>query len=160
MNTNTALLLALALLIVLAIIVFLVREFTHRSKTVQCDDGPRRTIDLRDFTTKHSGYTVELEASVKDKATASAKFTPTQLQQVSESLQSANEFRKYVVAGYNACAISKAQYAQYEARFLTLDALSRQINVFVSKPSLDAKQRNEVDSLVKQYVEVVSKLVA
>jgi hypothetical protein len=159
MSTNTTLLLALGLLVVLAIIIFLVREFIHRSKTVQCDDGPRRTIDLRDFTTKYSGYTVALEASVKDKATASAKFTPIQLQQMSESLQSANEFRKYVVAGYNACAISKAQYGQYEARFQTLDALSRQINVFLSKPSLHESERQELDSLVKQYVDVSSKLV-
>ena len=160
MSTITAVLLCVGFVVVLVIIVFLTRELTHRSKTIKCDDGPRRTIDIRDFTTRYSAYTVELETSVKDQAKASAKFSPIQLQQMSESLQSANEFRKYVVAGYNACAISKAQYGEYEARFRTLDALSRQINVFVSKPALDESERHELDSLVKQYVDVSSKLAA
>lgn len=115
---------------------------------------------MRDFATKYSAYSIELEASVADKAKASAKFTPMQLQQISESLQSANEFRKYVVAGYNACAISKAQYAQYEPRFLTLDALARQINVFLSQPALEEFERAQLNSLVNQYVELCSKLGA
>src|SRR5712692_2252308 len=76
---------------------------------VDCGDGPRRTIDIRDFATQYSAYSIELEASLTDKAKVSAKLNPIQLQQLSEALQSANEFRKYVVAGYNACALTKSQ---------------------------------------------------
>lgn len=160
MSTNTLILLCFGVAAALAIAIFLTRELLRRPRTVHCDDGPRRTIDMRDFATKYSAYSIELEASVADKAKASAKFTPMQLQQISESLQSANEFRKYVVAGYNACAISKAQYAQYEPRFLTLDALARQINVFLSQPALEEFERAQLNSLVNQYVELCSKLGA
>lgn len=154
MSTNATILICFAIAAALAIVIFLTRESHRRPKVIQSADGPRHTIDIRDFLTKYSGYSVELEASVGDKTKVSTKLTPGQLQQMSESLQSANEFRKYVVAGYNACAISEAQFAQYGERFQKLDALSRQINAFLSKPSLAESESADLSNLVKEYVEL------
>jgi len=69
----------------------------------------------------------ELRAERRAKARLPTKLEPTQTQQMSEALQQADEFRKYVVAGYNACAVTKDQYARFGARFQALDALERRI---------------------------------
>src|SRR2546427_54 len=106
---------------VLIVLVLLARDLWLNPKTITCSDGPRRTIDTRDFNSKYWAYSVEFEASVADKAKFSGKLDPVQLQQLSEAMQSANEFRKYVVHGYNACAIGEARYDQYGSQFQTLD---------------------------------------
>lgn len=132
--------------------------FLRRHSSFDCDDGARRTIDIRDFTTQYSAYSLELEASVQDKIKISTKLTPVQQQQLSEALQSANEFRKFVVAGYNSCAVTKAQYSQYGARFQTLDNLGREINQLTAKPSLSEEETKNMASLVSQYAELARKL--
>jgi hypothetical protein len=129
-----------------------------RAKTITCSDGPRRTIDIRDFVTKHSAYSVELEADIANKAKFSGKVSPIQLQQISESVQSANEFRKYVVAGYDSCAITNAQYALYGARFQALDSLSRQINDLTAKSELSSDEEAQISNLIQQYGELAGKL--
>jgi hypothetical protein len=129
-------------------------------KTHTCSDGPRQTIDIRDFVTTYSAYSVELEANMGDKAKFSGKVSPVQLQQLSESVQSANEFRKYVVAGYNSCAIANAQYARYGARFQALDSLSRQINDLSAKPELSSGEKTQIANLIQKYGELAGKLGA
>ncbi len=145
--------------VVLVILAWFGRDLIQgRAKTITCTDGPRRTIDIRDFVTKYSGYSVELEADIAKKAKFSGKVSPIQLQQLSESVQSANEFRKYVVAGYNSCAITNAQYALYGTRFQALDSLSRQINNLTAKSELPSGGKAQISNLIQHYGELAGKL--
>ena len=131
--------------------------YLSRSRDIECDDGRRKTIDIRDFITQYSAYSVELEGAVSDKK-LTAKLNPVQLQQLSESLQHANEFRKFLVAGYNACAVSKEQYTEYGATFQAMDSLSRQINTALSKPELNPQEKTDLANLVKQYINLSQQL--
>jgi hypothetical protein len=139
---------------------FITRDLFLRGHAISCDDGKRYTIDQREFTTHYSAYSVELEASIQNKGKVSAKFNPVQLQQLSESLQGANEFRKGVIAGYNGCAITKAQYAQYSTRFQTLDSLAREINQLAGRSSSSEQEKVKLDSLVNQYALMAGKLTS
>jgi len=145
--------------LILIVIIFLGRDVFLRifHPTFDCGDGPRRTIDIRDFTTQYSAYSVELEASVADKAKISTKLNPVQLQQLSEAMQNAREFRKYVVAGYNSCAVTKAQYIQYGARFQALDSLAREINELTGRPSLSQEEKAKLAGLISRYGELAGK---
>jgi len=156
-NSRTIGLVSIGAMILLAI-VWVGRDlFLSRSGDLECEDGPRKTIDIRDFITQYSAYTVEFEAAVNDKK-LSAKLNPVQLQQLSESLQHANEFRKFLVAGYNACAVSKKQYTEYGATFQAMDSVSRQVNAISTKSELNAQERTELANLVKQYVNLSQQL--
>ena len=126
----------------------------RRSKTIDCEDGPRRTIDIRDFVARYSAYSLELEGSVANKAKFSGKLNPVRLQELSDALQRANEFRKFLVAGYNACAISKQQYGRFGANFEAMDSLSRRIDGIISKPDLSQPDKENLAQLVQQYVEL------
>ena len=132
--------------------------FLRRPGSPDCGDGPRRTIDIRDFATQYSVYSVELEASVADKAKLSVKLSPAQLEQLSEAMQSAREFRTYVVAGYNSCAVTKAQYSQYGAKFQALDSLAHEINELTEKPSLGPEETAKLAELIGQYGDVAQRL--
>jgi hypothetical protein len=143
---------------VLIVLVLVARDLWLSPKTITCSDGPRRTIDTRDFNTKYWAYSVEFEASVADKAKFSGRLDPVQLQQLSEAMQSANEFRKYLVHGYNACAITGTRYDQHGVRFQALDSLSREIDTFAKKPSFSPEEHSRLGDLTKQYVETARKL--
>ena len=96
---------------VLALIIFGWDLYQKRMVCVACSDGKHCRIDMRDFVTTHSVYSVELEATLGRRKDFSGrlKIDPVQLTSLSESLQRANEFRKYLVAGYNSCAIRRRQ---------------------------------------------------
>jgi len=128
------------------------------SKEITCEDGPRRTIDVRDFTTTYWAYSIEFEASMEDKTRLSGKLEPKQLQKLSESLQQANEIRKFIVAGFNACAITKVQYLQYCAQFQMLDDLARQIDNLTKNKTLSDVDRNTLMNLVQRYIELTKEL--
>ena len=153
MTKNTKIVSVVGIVAALAVIsLVVVRDLWLRHPdTFDCGDGPRRTIDLRDFTTKYSAYSVELATSVSEKAKLSAKLTPVQLQQVSDSLQSANEFRKSLVAGYNGCAITKAQYADGVKRFQAMDGLAREINQVLGKALLSQDETAQLADLIGHY---------
>lgn len=137
---------------------FIGRDLWLRRGTVNCGDSRHPRIDIRDFTTRYSAYSIELEASVGDKGKIATKFTPQQLQQLSDTFQSAREFRQYVVAGYDACAITQDQYGQLGAKFQALDGLAREINTYTAKPSLSQKEEADLSSLISRYSELVGKL--
>lgn len=102
---------ALVVIIVIVALSFLAFVFIGRwrqSRSLACDDGERQTIDMNDFATHYFSYGMEWQAEIKDEAKFAGKLAPVQLQQMSDSLQSANEFRKTLVAAYNSCAIKKA----------------------------------------------------
>jgi hypothetical protein len=145
--------------VLLTVLAFVCRDvYLKRQETLDCGDGPRRRIDIRDFTTQYSAYSVELEASVADKAKISTKLSPQQLRQISEALQNAREFRLYVVAGYDSCAIDKTQYGQLGRRFQALDNLAREIDALTAKPSLAEEEKAKLAALIGQYGELVGKL--
>ena len=58
----------------------------------------------------------------------------------------------------NGCAISKAQYAEFGARFQTLDGLARQIDSLVAKGSLDEQGKQGLADLVSRYGELTAGL--
>lgn len=156
-NTKVISLAVIAAAIVIVVIVVSRDMLLRRAHEFDCGDGPRRTIDMRDFSTKYSGNSVELEANVQDKAKVSTKVTPVQLQQLAEASQNAQEFRKFVVAGYNSCGITKAQYSEYGARFQALDALAREINQLTGTPMRSPEQDKNLASLIAQFAELARK---
>ena len=157
-NVKTVILFGIVSVVVLAGL-WLVRDLVlKKSNEINCDDGPRRTIDIRDFTMQYWAYSVEFEASIGEKTKSSGKLTPSQVQQLSESLQQATEFRKFLVAGFNACAISKAQYAEYGVKFQALDALSRQIDSLAGQSTLSDSDRTRLSELVQRFIGATQEL--
>jgi hypothetical protein len=156
-NTKTISLAAIAAALVIFVIVVSRDMILQRPHEFECGDGPRRTIDIRDFRTKYSGYSVELAANVQDKAKVSTKVAPVQLQQLTEALQNAQEFRKFVVAGYDSCGITKTQYSEYGARFQALDALAREVNQLTGSSSFSAEQSKNLATLIVQFAELARK---
>jgi hypothetical protein len=157
---NSKIVATVAIVAVVVVVVVLVARdlFLGRQKTVTCPDGPHPTIDIRDFTTQYWAYSAKLEATVADKTKVSAELDPRVLAQASDALQEAKEFRKYVVAGYNSCAVTAAQYAQFGARFNTLDRLAGEINTLISKPSLSQDENVKLAGLISQYGDLVRQL--
>jgi hypothetical protein len=141
--------------LVLIAALFIWRDVHLRSQViVHCGEGDHPTIDMRDFTTQYSSYSVKLEATVASKGKASLEFDPKSFDSLSEALKEANEFRKYVVAGYNACAITPAQYATFGERFRRLDGLGREIDSLLSKTSLSEDEKKSIAVLIRQYGEL------
>src|SRR5579864_7906356 len=83
--------------------------YQKRGQTIPCPDGPHGKIDLRNFITQYSQWSITFEAEVQGKGKIATRLEPQQAQQLSEAVQQAAEFRKYVVAGFNACAITREQ---------------------------------------------------
>jgi hypothetical protein len=113
---------------------------------------------MRDFTTQYWAYSARLEASVADKAKVSTQLDPKTLGEVSQGLQEAREFRKYIVAGYNSCAITQAQYARFGSQFHALDGLAQEIDSLISKPSLAPEEKLKLAGLISQYGDLTRKL--
>lgn len=126
---------------------------------IECDDGPRQTIDLRDFILQYSAYSVEFQAAAGNEARFSGKVEPILHQQLTEAFQQAMEFRKFLVAGYNACAVTKAQYALFGTQFQAMDGLARQIDSLTKQPELAAVDRMRLSELVTQYVAIAQKAI-
>lgn len=125
---------------------------------IKCDDGARRTIDIRDFTTRYWAYSVEFEASLQNAGKLQGKLAPQRLQELSAAQQQANEFRKFVVAGFNSCALGKAQYAEFGVRFQALDSVARQIDGVLGRATLGEAERKLLDDLATQYTKLAQQL--
>ena len=145
--------------VVVLVAVFVFSDlFQSSSRTIPCDDGPRQTIDIRDFVIQYSAYSVEFESRIGEKVELSGKLDPVKLQSLTEAAQQSNEFRKYLVAGYNACAISKQQYGEFGRRFQALDGIARQIDTLAGSEALDESGRQKLADLVDRYVELTAGL--
>jgi hypothetical protein len=149
---------AVGVVLVVLVVVFERDIVLRRPGEISCDDGVRRRIDEREFSTQYWAYGVKLEGSVGGKAKLSGTLEPKQLQQLSESLQSAKEFQKVLVNGFNACAITKQQYGAYAARFQALDSLSRRLDTLTVKATLDAADQSEIGKVVDEYIELAQRL--
>jgi hypothetical protein len=158
MSKNTRIVFLAAIACTALITLVLVWNSRFSPQVQDCGDGPRTTIDTRDFQTRYSAYSVEIEASISDRQKLAGKLEPHQLQQLSEALQMANEFRKWLVAGYNSCAISKGQFAEFGTRFQHLDQLSRQIDNLSNKATLTSDDSRTLSSLVEEYRATASTL--
>jgi hypothetical protein len=156
---QSKLLMAVVIAAVFVILAFLGRDlYLRKSETIPCEDGSHRTIDIRSFTNDYWAYSAEFEAALSAKVKFSAKLDPKQLQQLSDATQQAVEFRKFVVAGYNSCAIAKKQYSEFGRRFQVLDSLSKQIAALGDKGTLTSEEKRAFSKLVEEYVSVSRRL--
>ena len=103
-------------------------------------------------------YSAKLEANVNEKAKVSTELDPRVLAQVSDALQEAREFQKYVIAGYNSCAITQQQYARFGSRLQALDNIAREITAVTSRASSSPEEARNVTDLVRQYCELARQL--
>lgn len=160
MNSNArSVALVLIGAVLLVVLGFLGRDFSlSRPEQIDCEDGPRQRIDIRDYTTRYWAYAGEFEASIADKGKLSGKLDPKQLQAVSDASQQANEFRKFVVSGFNSCAITKQQYGELGSRFQQLDSLSRRIDDLAAIPNSTGSDEAQLAKLVDEYVALTRQL--
>jgi hypothetical protein len=107
---------------------------------------------------QYSQWSLNFEAEAQGKGKIAAKLEPVHAQQLSDAAQQAAEFRKYVVAGYNACAITKNQYARLGTRFQALGMLERRIAQVTGKSALTSADKNQLQALVAEYVEITRSL--
>lgn len=151
MNSNTK---SVALLIVgaalIAILAFIFKD--NLAPAVQCNDGMRKPINIDSFTTKYWAYAAEFEANIAEKGKLFGKLDPMQRQTMSAASQQANKFRKFVVAGFNSCAITKLQYGEFGSRFQQLDKLSRQIDTLAAVPNPAESDKAGLSRLIDEYV--------
>jgi len=146
-------------IIVFLVVLWVAWDLWNRHpRSFNCGDGQRFTIDTRDFATKYSAYSLQLEASLNGRAKVSVKLDPVQQEKLSEAIQSANEFRKYVVAGFNSCAVNTSQYVRVGARFQALDSLAHQIDGLLAKSPLTAAESASVSKLITQYSDLAHNL--
>lgn len=137
-----------------AVVIVLVLIYVHQRapKTIQCDDGPRLTINVDDFNNKYWAYSYQFEVNLIDRLKVSAKIQPVQLQKLSEALQQTAEFRKYLVAGYNSCALPKHRFEEYGIRFQTLDEISRELDPLLSREKLSDAEAEQLRKLIAEYI--------
>lgn len=124
-----------------------------RGEVIPCPDGPHGKIDLRDFVNQYSQWSITFEGEVQGKGKIATKLEPHQLQQLSEAVQQADEFRKFVVAGFNACAVTRDQYGRLGSLFQSLDSLERQIDQLNSESGSGANEQR-MQQLVNEVVNI------
>jgi hypothetical protein len=158
-NSKVVWLVVIACVMIL-LVALLVRDFHLSGGITDCGDsqGPRPKIDLRRFETDYTGYSVSLEAELIGKGKFAGRIEPAALQKLSESIQTGREFRKALVAGYNACGLTRPAFQSAVLRFQTLDGLAREIEVLAGRPSLSEPERAALAMLVQRYSEITQKL--
>jgi hypothetical protein len=124
--------------VVVLVIAGLVMYDRHAPREyIPCPEGKRTTIDLQQFRNTYYTYGAELDVSVRGKLQAKGKLTPVVLKQLGDQSERANQFMGFVVAGYNACAISAARYDDYTKRFASLNEFAAQISAEIAKDRPD-----------------------
>jgi hypothetical protein len=139
-------------IIILSIVLSARDIYLASPRSVNCDDGQRQQIDMRNFATTYYGYALQFEASFGSEAKLSGKLDPKLLHELSESMQATNDFLKYLVAGYNSCAISKLQYANYGMKYQAMDSITRQIDTLAQASSSGLTDRKRLADLVQEYI--------
>lgn len=129
-------------------------KWTDRTgDTFDCGDGPRRRTGITDFVTKYSGYSIQFEGEIRDKGKLVTSLGDTQLQQISEAVELRREILKFVIAGYNACAVSRKKFETLIPLFQTMDGLEKRISAVAATgpgPALNA--------VINEYVAVSAEL--
>jgi len=151
MNSSTkSVALVVVVVALIAILAFIFKD--NLAPAVQCNDGMRKPINIDNFTTQYWAYSAEFEANIAEKGKLFGKLDPTQRQALSDASQQANEFRKFVVAGFNRCAITKLQYGEFGSRFQQLDSLSRRIDDLAAVPNPTESDKAWLSQLIDEYV--------
>lgn len=119
---------------------------------MECEDGIRQTIDVRAFNTEYWTYALTFKAIISKKGSLEGKLTPQILQRLSTAQQQLQEFQKWLVHSFNACAITKSQYARFGIRFQALDGLAQQIGELANNKNISSTDQTELDTLVKEYI--------
>jgi len=162
-STNARSVIIVALLVVtVLIIVWIYRpRATEPLGVVHCPDGTTHpVIDATQFVTQYWAYSVKLEGSLGNKAKAAAALEPKQMQQLSEALQQGNEFRKWLVNSYNACAVRQDKYEQYGVSFQGMDNAARNIQELIDQGVNTSAERANLLALVNTYVHLARGLQA
>lgn len=157
---------AIAITAILAVTILTVIWMYRPSPTkplgaVSCPDGSSRPlIDATKFDTQYWAYSIKLEASLSQNQKLSAAIEPKLLQQLSEALQQANEFRKWLVNSYNACAIPQKEYDDYGISFQGMDNAARNLQDALDRGVHTAAERASVSALATTYVQLARGLQA
>lgn len=126
---------------------------------VSCPDGSSRPlIDAAKFDTQYWAYSIKLEAGISERTKISTVLEPKVLQQLSEALQQGNEFRKWLVNSYNACAIPQKEYDDYGVSFQGMDNAARNLQEAIEKGVHTAADRASISALAKTYVQLAQGL--
>ena len=158
-NTKIVWLAVVGCLSIAGLLIF-AQNWHTTNRVVNCGDpeGPRPAIDLRRFDTDYTGYSVSLEAEITGKGKLAGKIEPAALQKLSESIQTGLEFRKALVAGYNACAVTRPSYQAAILRFQSLDGIARRIDTLAAKTSLTQDERQTLTKLADRYSSMSQRL--
>lgn len=157
-STRQLVFLLLGIAVVFGLLFFGRSLWLEHGRIVQCPDGPRLTIDLRDFETKYLGYSLSLEAKLENRGSLTGKLDQAAIGELSEVMQEGREFRKWLVGSYNSCIFSNAEYAAAGKRFQALDGLARQIDKLSGMPDLSDEDRSRLGRLTDTYVQEVQAL--
>ncbi len=145
--------------VLLLVIVWSVWDhWSRHHEVLACDDGKRYAIDTRQFDTQYLAYSLKLEASMDDKRKLSLALAPEQQAKLSEAIMSANEFRKFLVAGFDSCAVTKIQYARYGVRFQALDSFAHQIDELSVKATRSPAESASLSTLITRYSDLAHQL--
>jgi hypothetical protein len=160
MNKTTGMVLVVAILVIgTLIVVWMYRpRRTEALGTINCSDGPRLLVDAGKFDTQYWAYSIKLEGTLNDKGKIAAAIEPKQLQQLSEAMQQGNEFRKWLVNSYNACAVTRDHYAAYGVSFQGMDNAARNIQDALERGVHSEADRASLAALVKTYLQLAQNL--
>lgn len=123
--------------------------------SIECEDGPRQRIDVREFATQYWAYGVTFRAKIKEHE-IEGKFTPQILRRLSEAQQALETFQKWLVHSYNACIITKSRYAEYGIKYQSLNSLSQNLQKLISSSS-SQKPSPQLEAMVEEYFTLATK---
>lgn len=122
--------------------------------TFDCGDGLRRRTDIGDFVTKYSGYAVQFEGEIHDQGKIAASLGDTHLRAINEAVEMRREMLKFVIAGYNACAVSRQKFATLIPLFQTMDGLEKRISAL----AVAGSNGPALNAVIQEYVAVSAEL--
>jgi len=154
-NARSVIIVAILAVTVLIIVWIYRPRATEPLGVVHCPDGTTHpVIDATQFATQYWGYSFKLEGSLSNKGKAAAALEPRQMQQLSEALQQGNEFRKWLVNSYNACAVRQTKYEEYGASFQGMDNAARNIQQMIDQGVKTPAERASLAALVNTYLQL------
>lgn len=137
--------------VLLVSLYFLLDFWKYRPHTIQCADGERQTIDYRVIQLKYSANKISLEVEVMNKLKLRPEIDPQVLQIAVESTQEWDQFLKGLVAGFNSCAVNKADYALILQRYKRMEDTSKNLSQLLQKSTLTQQDVETATQLIKQY---------
>jgi hypothetical protein len=143
--------LIVASVVLLSVFYLILDYWKHRTRTVQCDDGERQTIDFKELQIEYSSKKISLDIEVMKKLRMRPEIDPKVLQIAFESTQNWDQFLKGLIVGYNSCAVSKADYALMLQRYKGMEDILKSLSQLLKKNSLTKEDAEAATQLIKQY---------